>query len=302
MEQAMNDKKSSKRLTILSTDEIEALYSRPIFTEEERDLYFTLTPPEEAMLTQFGTLTSQMYFILQLGYFKLRHHFFIFNIGEVESDLSYIQSMYFPERRIVFADITRVTRDRHREIIFNLTGYRGCGATEREQIRMKAKQLSRIDSQPIYILRELLAYLTHHRIVIPAYTWLQDTIGDVLLNEQERLISVLKNQLTSHKRNILKALLTNPDGLYDITQLKHEPRSFANTEIAREIKRGEQMKPLYDISHRLIPHLRISNESIKYYASLITYYSVFQMKQRDFSLISVYLLNNRRVPDSLLLG
>ena len=29
-----------------------------------------------------------------------------------------------------------------------------------------------------------------------------------------------------------------------ITLVKHEPRSFANTELAREIQRGQQMKPL----------------------------------------------------------
>ena len=78
--------------------------------------------------------------------------------------------------------------------------------------------------------------------------------------------------------------------LYEITQLKHEPRSFANRELAREIQRGQQIKPLYDIARRLLPQLNISNESIKYYASLIHYYSVYQMSQRDFSLISVYLL------------
>jgi len=50
------------------------------------------------------------------------------------------------------------------------------------------------------------------------------------------------------------------------------------------------MKPLYEITRRLLPQLNISNESIKYYASLIHYYSVYQMTQRDFSLISVYLL------------
>ena len=50
------------------------------------------------------------------------------------------------------------------------------------------------------------------------------------------------------------------------------------------------MKPLYDIAGRLLPQLTISNESIKYYASLINYYSVYQMTQRDFSLISIYLL------------
>ncbi len=195
----------SKRLTILSVNEIEALYSRPLFTLEERDLYFALTPPEEAMLAELATPTSQMCFILQLGYFKARHQFFSFDLDEVEADLAYIQLRYFPANKDDLAAIARVTRDRHRDIILELTGYHRCGDPEREQIRMKARQLARIDSQPIYILRELLAYLTHHRIIAPGYTWLQDTIGAVLLNEQDRLIAVLENQLTGEERALLNS-------------------------------------------------------------------------------------------------
>lgn len=61
------------------------------------------------------------------------------------------------------------------------------------------------------------------------------------------------------------------DGLYEITQLKHEPRDFSLAEIRREIQRGEQIHPFYKIAQRLLPELKISNESIKYYASLVGY-------------------------------
>lgn len=40
----------------------------------------------------------------------------------------------------------------------------------------------------------------------------------------------------------------------------------------------------------ILPHLGISNESIKYYASLINYYSVFQMNQLEESPAHIYLL------------
>jgi hypothetical protein len=39
--------KSSKRLSILSAEEIEALYARPKFSDEERQDYFALSPLEE---------------------------------------------------------------------------------------------------------------------------------------------------------------------------------------------------------------------------------------------------------------
>ena len=40
----------------------------------------------------------------------------------------------------------------------------------------------------------------------------------------------------------------------------------------------------------MLPHLDISNESIKYYASLVTYYSVFRLKQLDERVVDIYLL------------
>jgi hypothetical protein len=286
----MSKPSPSSRLAILTADEIDALYARPIFSLEDQIEYFELAPPEEVSLSQLGKPASQLYFILQLGYFKARHRFFQFSLAEVANDLNYIRARYFSDISVEPENLSRATTDRQRDMILDLTGYRRCSEAERDQLRHKAQQLARIDSQPIYILRELFAYLNRHRWIAPSYSWFQEMIGEVLLNEQERLIAIITQQMTNEERETLKTLLTNPNGLYEITQLKQEPRSFANSELAREIQRGQQMKSLYDIARRLLPQLRISNESIKYYASLIHYYSVYQMTQRDFSLISVYLL------------
>lgn len=93
----MPDNTEDKRLKLLEPDEIAALYERPAFTQEDRELYFTLTPPEKAVLQQLGTKKSQWYCILQMGYFKASHRFFIFRTGEVEADAEYVRSLYFPE-------------------------------------------------------------------------------------------------------------------------------------------------------------------------------------------------------------
>jgi hypothetical protein len=66
----MSEPPTSKRLTILTADEIDALYARPIFTPEERLEYFELTPPEQVSLSQLRTPTIQIYFILQLAILK----------------------------------------------------------------------------------------------------------------------------------------------------------------------------------------------------------------------------------------
>ena len=96
-----------KRLKILGDDEIEALYGRPRFTPEERVHYFSLSPREKAALEQFHTIKSRLYYILQLGYFKARHLFFVFSLPEVEEDARYIQARYFPDFHLADFEITK---------------------------------------------------------------------------------------------------------------------------------------------------------------------------------------------------
>ena len=64
------------RLRILSDSEIDALYGRPRFTQEERGEYFSLSLAEKSALEQLRFVSAKIYFILQLGYFKARNMFF----------------------------------------------------------------------------------------------------------------------------------------------------------------------------------------------------------------------------------
>jgi TnpA family transposase len=108
--------------------------------------------------------------------------------------------------------------------------------------------------------------------------------------KQQRLILELYARLDISERADFKKLLEDSTGLYEITQLKHEPRDFSLAEIRREIHRGEQLHPFYRIAQRLLPELKISNESIKYYASLVGYYSVFRLKQLNNWTAYIYLI------------
>lgn len=280
-----------KRLRILGEDEIEALYGRPRFTPEEREQFFALAPPEQALLQEFRSAPSQVSFILQLGYFKAKQLFFTFAPQEVEADVQYILARYFPQAQIAeLSAVNKRTHLRQRRLILDLCRYRVCGVEQRQQLASKARQVARISSRPIYVLRELLAYLAEHRIVLPGYSLLQDTVGQALTQEQERLITLVRTHLTEAERTSLKHLLADVQGLYEITLLKREPKDFRLGEIKREIERGEQLRPLYELAQRVLPALEISNESIKYYASLVTYYSVFRLKQLDEQVVEMYLL------------
>ncbi len=63
----------SKRLTVLSDAEQEALYGLPDFDDAQRLEYLALTKPERALASSRPDLHSQVYCVLQIGYFKAKH-------------------------------------------------------------------------------------------------------------------------------------------------------------------------------------------------------------------------------------
>ena len=84
-------------LPILNQEEIDELYARPILDKEERASYFFLSEQEKLLAQGYGSVLSQVYFILQLGYFKAKQQFHVFNIDDVQDDVKYIVDLYFDD-------------------------------------------------------------------------------------------------------------------------------------------------------------------------------------------------------------
>lgn len=55
---------------------------------------------------------------------------------------------------------------------------------------------------------------------------------------------MMKNHLKQANAHSLKL----SEGLYEITQLKHEPQDFRTGEIKREMERGKQIQSLYQMA------------------------------------------------------
>ena len=280
----------SKRLQILGDDEIETLYGLPHFTHEEQAEYFSLSPQDLTAIEPLHGLKSQLYAILQLGYFRARHRFFIFPVSVVSADVEYIQAQYFPTFELTEYAPTKPTRLKHQRIILELCNYQHCDDTARQTLLAKAQQAAKVYGKPIYIFRELLRYLESERLVAPGYSFLQDIVGQAIGTEQDRIATRVKRQLSQTDTDALNQLVEDAPGLYEITQLKREPRGFSLNEIKLEIRRCEQIQALYNLTKTLLPALEISRESIKYYASLVSFYSVFRLKQLSQDVVYVYLL------------
>ncbi|WP_113608293.1 DUF4158 domain-containing protein, partial [Staphylococcus aureus] len=182
------------------------------------------------------------------------------------------------------------TRLNQQQLILKRFNYCLCDSQSRLDLKEQARRAAAISGKPIFIFRELINYLTTKRIIIPGYSFIQEVIGNAITYEQKRLIRIIQKQLSETDKQHLKELLYNPSGLYKITRIKHEPKDFSMNEIKREIEYGKEMYPLFQLANSILPQLKISNESIKYYASLVEYYSVYKLKRFNESLINLYLL------------
>jgi Domain of unknown function (DUF4158) len=199
--------RKEKRLKILATDEIESIYDRPKFTREEQLEYFTLSQSDLEILEVFGSIKSQVYFILQLGYFRAKHLFFIFTFDEVENDFQYIIEQYFNSKQIGgIKVIDKQTRLKQQRLILELHRYRLCGKEERQELEQKAQQSAKVYSKPVYVFRELVNYLTDRKIAIPGYTLMQDIVSQALTNEHNRLTKIVRDRLKASELEAFERL------------------------------------------------------------------------------------------------
>src|ERR1700733_11593849 len=98
----------SRRLSILTAQEVDDLFGLPRFIEEDRQLYFDLSPAERELVDGVFTISVSVHLVLQLGYFKAKRQFFIYALEAVTDDLEHILRRYFPARHL--AEIKRVSK------------------------------------------------------------------------------------------------------------------------------------------------------------------------------------------------
>lgn len=281
----------TKRLKILSPIEIKRYYAPPLFTSEDQKCFFSLDIHEESLISELRTYSGKFYFILLLGYFKATQQFYRLKELNLGGDVSYIIDNHFPELKTTPGiDIGKDLRLTIQNQILKLLDYKLCSGQMKEKLYALTTEIVSIDGSPTFIFNEMVHFLQKQRVVLPKYTFFQDLIGATITKEEKRLSNLLKNSITPELRTQLNGLLEADNGLHELTYLKKELKNFGNKQIKDEIRRLQSIRQLYEFSKQILPQLKISISSIKYYASLIGYYNVYKLKRMDMNKVTVYLL------------
>jgi hypothetical protein len=224
------------------------------------------------------TISVAVHLVLQLAYFKAKRQFFVYALDAVTEDLEHILRRYFPERCLVeIKRLSKPTRLEQQRVILKVFDYGLCTAAAKAELERKAQRVAMLSAQPVFILREVLQYLDHQRVVVPGYTYLQSMVGQAVSGELLRITRLLGLALTPEVERQLEALLEADEGMYRISLLKHEPKDFSYGELRQEVGRRKFFEQLYEFGQTFLASAGLSNESVKYYASLVQFYTVYKL-------------------------
>jgi hypothetical protein len=114
--------------------------------------------------------------------------------------------------------------------------------------------------------------------------------GRTVSGERLRITRLLDQALTSEVERQLEALLEADEGMYRISILKHEPKDFSYGELRQEVERGKFFQPLFAFGQTFLALAGLSNENVKYYASLVQFYTVYKLQRMAVPTVRLYLL------------
>lgn len=282
---------NSRRLTVLSEAEKQALYDLPDFDDFQRAEYFAMTEAEHALVFRRKDLLAQLYCLLQIGYFKAKQTFFQFSLEDVPTeDVAFLTLRYFPGMPLEHRPLPLKEYYVQRNEIVTLFNYRLWLKSDRQTLFDQAAQLARRDVTPTFILTELLAFLNARKTVRPGYTTLQTVIGDALTFERRRLETLIDEAINDAARSELKKLIVREDTLSELATIKQDAKHFGYQMMIMERQKRATLEPLYRLAKVLLPKLEISQQNHHYYASLANYYTIYDLRRLKPGQTYLYLL------------
>lgn len=272
---------TNERLTILSEAEQVALYGFPDFDDEQRLDYLLLTKEELALVYSRPEQHNQIYCALQIGYFKAKQFFFHFSWKEsIREDVDFILQHYFPKPSCNEYAVTKHEHYVQRHAIAHLFGYHLWSSKFESLLKEQAAKIILRDTHPSFIVMELFAFLQANKIIRPRYTRLQIIISDALAIERKRLAQSIHCLLNEETKIILQSLLVKESALSKLAVLKQDAKDFKYRMMSGERQKLSTIEPLYQVAKTLLSQLKLSKQNVDYYASLIDYYTIYDLRKK----------------------
>lgn len=280
----------NKRIILLSDAEIAELYNLPMFTEKDRNIYFSLSSDDHKLLNEYRTLKLKIYFILQLGYFRATQNFYNFILEDVPEDAIYLLNRYFfQSNNILLGKPHRIKIKTQQNIILKNYNYTNWSNDLTPKIISYLLESIKYYPKTPTNLSELFKFFQREKIVIPSYRILQDIFSKVISAEENRLSKIISN-IPEYIDNKLNDIANNKELDITFNVIRSDQKNFQYTALRLEIKKAKELEDIYHFCKSFIPKLEISKNGVRYYAQLAENYYSSQLRKIGKTKQLLYLI------------
>jgi len=282
--------KNKTRINLLSDAEIEDLYNVPVFNDEDRNIFFSLSKDDHVLVTKYKTTKLKIYFILQLGYFRATNNFYTFDLKDVVDDVSYLDKRYFSNSgNKLISKPYRVTIKAQQTVVLKIYNYSEWSSDISTKTLTHLSELLRYYPKTPVCLRELFKYFVKEKIIIPKYRVLQDIFSRAIASEEKRLSQIISS-IPDHIRQRLDDLIYSSTSIAQLNAIKSDQKNFQYTALKLEVEKAQELQDLYQFCSSFLPKLNTSKNSIRYYAELAENYYTSQFIKIKKTKQLLYLL------------
>jgi hypothetical protein len=227
--------KRKNRINLLPDIKINELYNIPNFTDQEMEIFFSLSVDDHLLLNQYKTIKLKIYFIIQLGYFRATQQFYDFNLEDIHREVLYVTNLYFdlPLKNITSKPYRTIIKSQQ-AVILNFYEYQDWSPKFAPQIEVHLSELIKYYPKPEVATLELFKYFEQIKIVIPSYRVLQDIYSKILSEHEEKLNNLIldipediQNQLSKIIDKHYRDIDADPD-CQSHSKCKNEPEDDDN--------------------------------------------------------------------------
>lgn len=257
----------NKRRTILLGSEIHDLYGAPKLTFEQKRYYFSLNDLELDTLRSIRDRYNRIYFVLLLGYFKIKPVILNIRYADVHDDLLFIASELFPGVRLKRKNLSPAQKTRIYRRIFQLLDYQPFVEESEVGLRRHAETVASASIESRFLFDESIEYLAKHRIAIPRYTVLQRVVSKAIASERQRLANTLSRSISQALNRSLDAILGS-DTSSALNSIRQSARNFSVSELEKELRIHQHIEPLIDDLDSIIQRLELSLSNLNHFSSI----------------------------------
>ncbi len=271
------------QLSILTASEQKKFDHPPVFNNDERYIYFGITPEIRLSLARIKTPTNKVGFLLQLGYFRANARFYQASMF-YRRDISYIKRLL----KLDDIDLTQYTDTvprRHRQRVRSLLNWQNIDTAAHEELTSCAKRYVDNQEYPKKIFQGLIDLCWKRQWVIPTYHELNSIVTHCFNAADREIISKVEQVLTHEQVEYLEALLlpiqrsSSAGSTAPITQLKRIDQSLKAGNIRQSMKILILFRDHFRLLESALEEIPLSDKATDYYATWLVLADHQQLSQ-----------------------